>query len=329
MIGIIETISNITGTLEIEIKSETRTGFAFDNPSVASNFLAPGWGELITADELRYDDLFGNPLIAEADSQTITDNQLRDYARLAIAYLERELNIDILPRLIRYADPIDEIGDVVIRTDIDDSAYLHAMQSRKQQQQLYIREPGYPYRVVPARRECFVKLRRRPVRDVLTANFVDPYHGSTLINLMPFRIIKKGLSGICYFRPRQLTGSANSFNYLWSMYLTVPYYNDMQDIFRIDYTTGYENCQDVPDDLRYIARKIAANTLLYILGLGKIAGISSRSVSLNSVSESISTTQSATSSYFGSTILGYQKEIKDWFVQNRSKYSRTLFGYLG
>jgi len=307
---------------------ETRIGSSFNNPDTSSSFLAPKWGTILTCDELRYSLLYGNPLIAEADSSTITDDMLNDYVRVSIGYLERELNIHILPRLIRFDDPIGEDGTPIIRTDINDTAYLSTLKTRKQQTLLYLREQGYPYRVIAMRHECFVKLRHRPVRDVLTANFVDPFYGNTIIDLMPYRIVKKNMSGICYFRPRQLTARSQTFQYIFQQYLVNPYMVDLQDIFRIDYTTGYENSQDVPDDLRYILQKISSITLMAIFGLGKIAGIASRSVSLNSVSESISTTQSATSSYFGSTIFQYQKEIKEWFAQNRSKYSRTIIGKL-
>ena len=105
---------------------ETRTGFTFNNPDINNDYHAPNWGLLVTADELRYDELFGNQLIAEADSQSITDDQLLDYARLAIGYLERELNIDILPRRIRYEDPIGEDGTAEARTDFNDTTWSTA-----------------------------------------------------------------------------------------------------------------------------------------------------------------------------------------------------------
>lgn len=309
---------------------ETRQGFAFNNPDVDSDYLAPAWGRLVHPNELRHDELFGNPLIAEADSQSITDEQLSDYERIATRQVEVELNIDVLPRLIRYDNLIDGNGDEIDRTDIDDSTYLAAFNNdRKQQSALYLTEAGYPYRVVAARRESFIKLRRRPVRSVLTANFVDPYFGNTIINLMPYRVIKKGFSGICYFRPRQLTAQVNTFNYLWQNYLLSPYSRDRQSIYLIDYESGYENCQDVPDEIRNVIKKIAAVILLNIYGDGKLAAIANRSVSLNSVHESIGTTLSATSATFGARIMQYQKEIKEWFKNNRQKYSRTMFGNLG
>jgi hypothetical protein len=307
--------------------AETRTGFTFNNPDTISSFIAPNWGMLVTADELRYDQLFGNPLIAAADSQAITDDQLNDYVRVAIRYLEVELNIDILPRRIRYNSLIDEAGAEIPRTDFDDSDFVSRM-NRKQLSELYIQEPGYPYRTVAARRECRVKLRRRPVRDLLTAKFVDPYFGNVIFDLMPYRLLKQGFVGVCYFRPRQLSARMNNYLYIWNNYLFSPYSNDRQSLFLIDYETGYENCQDVPDEFRNIVAKISACTLMNIYGDGKFAAVASRSVNLNSVSESISTTMSATNAAFGARIIQYQKEIKTWFAQNRQKYSRTIIGKL-
>jgi len=307
---------------------ETRVGFAFDNPDTTSNYHAPGFGLLVSHDELRYDELFGNPLIAEADSQSITDEQLLDYARIAIRFLEVELNIDILPRRIRYDDGIGEDGSVEERTDYDDSTYIANM-TPKQLSELYIREQGYKFDIIRARKQFRVKFRRRPVRDVLSANFVDPYFGNTIIDLMPYRIVKKGYTGVTYFQPRLLTSRSNTFNRLWQYYLYPTYSRDLQRIFLLDYETGYTNCQNVPDELRNIVKKLAAVTLMNIYGDGKLAAIANRSVSLNSVSESIGTTLSATSAAYGARIIQYQKEIKEWFIQNRSKYSRTSIGRLG
>jgi hypothetical protein len=311
-----------------KMADETRKGFAFDNPDITSNYHAPRWGEIVTADELRYDEMFGNALTAETDSQVITDKQLLDYARVSIAYLERKLSIDILPRRIRYEDGIGEDGEEESRTDIDDSTYIANM-TDKQKEMLYIREQGYPYRVIAARKEFMIKLRRRPVRNILTANFVDPYYGSTIIDLKPYRIIKKGFSGICYFRPRLLTTRSNTFQYVWDRYVTGYIGKDLHRIFLIDYETGYDNCVKVPDELRNIIKKMATITLMNIYGDGRTAAIASRSVSLNNVSESISTTLSATNAMFGARIIQYQKEIKDFFDNNATKYSRILFGKLG
>jgi len=300
-------------------------GFAFNNPDLTNDYHAPSWGLLVSPHELRYDELFGNPLIAEADSFAFTDEQLMDYARTAIAYVERELNIDIIPRLIRYDDRIDASGNEVPRLDIDDSDYLSKLKTGKQRDHLYIRESGYAYRVIQARREARLKLRRRPVREVLTAKFVDPY-GKSVIDLMPYRIVKKGLVGVIYFRSNRNL-ALRGWDAIWETYL-LRYPKDMQDTFLIDYTTGYSNAETVPDDLRYIIKKISAVTLMATYGDGKMSSIASRSVNLNSVSESISTTMSATSAAFGARILQYQKDIKQWFALNTAKYARPSIGSL-
>lgn len=306
----------------------TLIGFAFNNPDETNDYHAPKWGLLVSPDELRYDELFGNPLIAEADSFAFMNEQLLDYVRLAIAEVERFLNIDILPRLIRYNDRIDGNGNEVPRSDIDDVAYLTTLKTEKQRNDLYRREPGYPYRVISAKHEARIKLRRRPVRDVLSANFADPYTGNTVVNLMPYRIVKKDLTGVCYFRPNRLTGGSYGWDIIWQTYFIAPYSRDMQDIFMIDYTTGYEKASHVPDDLRWLIKKLSAINLMATYGDGKFAAVASRSVSLNSVSESISTTMSATSAAFGARILQYQKEIKEWLAVNKQKYSRTSIGVL-
>ena len=307
-----------------------RYGFTFNNPDTTSNYHAPSFGFIVHPHDLRYDSLFGNDLIAANNSQSYTDDQLADYIRCAVSWVEQELNIDILPRRIRYMDRIGYGGQDIPRPDVAeaDQDFL-SKRNRKQKSEQYIREQGYAYRVTQARAEARVKLRRRPVRDVLTAKFVDPYFGNTVIDLMPYRIIKPGLSGVCNFRPNAYPSRGYNFNYIWQTYLLSPYYRNMQSLFLIDYESGYENCEDVPNELRDLIKAVATLTLYNTFGLGKIAGIASQSVSLNSVSESMSTTQSATSSLFGAHILYLQKWVAEWMKQNRSKYSRTNIGNLG
>jgi hypothetical protein len=306
---------------------ESRTGFSFNNPDLDADYFAPSWGLLVTADELRYDELFGNQLIAEADSQSITDEQLLDYIRLAIGYMEQELHIDILPRRVRYYNLLDGAGNEIERNIPEDVEYLASM-NPKQKALLYKRENGYAYKLIPAKHSLFIRLRRRPLRRVLSAVLVDDYYGREIINLYPYRVEKKGLSSTLHFRPKMIGGGSFRYSYLWQPRIFNQYFKNIPDVFKIDYETGYENCADVPDDIRNIVKKIAACTLMNIYGDGKLAAVASRSVNLNSVSESINTTLSATSATFGARIIQYQKEIREWFAVNRSSYSRTNIGSL-
>ena len=309
--------------------TEARIGFAFNNPDLTSNYHAPRFGLLVSPDDIRYDQMAGNPLIAEQNSQAYVDEQLLDCARLGIAYMERELNIDILPRRVRYQGNVDGNGNEVVRADVvaADASLLSQMNDI-QKYDLYVEELGYPYRLIHAKHEMMVKLRRRPVRDVLTASFVDPYFSNKIIDLMPYRLVKKGLSGICYFRPKMVPGRGLIYSSLFSTMLLQPWYKDLHNVILIDYDTGYENAAAVPGDLRQIIVKVAARYLLHTFSEAKVAGITSRSVSLNSVSESITTPMSAENAFFGARLRWYDTEINEWLKHNRSKYSRTVLGAL-
>lgn len=307
--------------------SENRTGFCFNNPDVSSSYHAPGWGLLVTSDDLRYDQLFGNPLIAEADSQYFTDEQLLDYARQSISWLEMILNIHILPRRIRYQPQIDDFGNEIIRADINDTDFISRM-TPLQKTQLYLQETGYSYKSIAVRQECFIRLRHRPLRKVLTANFVNPFNRTTILDLMPFRVEKKGFSSRVNFVLSRINSGNIPATYRWQDFIFGGKQRGGVNRFLIDYETGYENCQDVPIEFRYIILKFAACLLMNTYGDGKLSAIANRSVSLSGVSESIGTTLSATSAAFGARIIQYQKEIKE-FEKNKAKYSNQIFGNLG
>ena len=99
--------------------TEYRVGFAFENPDLTSSRYAPNWGLLLTADEQRYINLFGTRLVSPDASQTYDDKMLMYYNDTAIAIVERDLDIDIYPRIVRWDDFIDPTdGHVIKRDDI-------------------------------------------------------------------------------------------------------------------------------------------------------------------------------------------------------------------
>lgn len=101
---------------------------------------------------------------------------------------------------------------------------------------------------------------------------------------------------------------------------------DYPDAYHIDYTTGFKNAELIPDDLRDIIGKIATLKMLNVIGDGLLAGFSSSSLSLDGMSESFSSTQSATSAYYGARIKVYQDEIKEYIDENRNKYGNFRLG---
>ena len=80
--------------------------------------------------------------------------------------------------------------------------------------------------------------------------------------------------------------------------------------FRVNYTAGYAKGK-VPADIREVVGKLASLGPLNVFGditLG--AGLQSQSLSIDGLSESVTTTNSSTNAGFGARILEYTKELK-------------------
>lgn len=295
--------------------SEFRIGFGFNNPDLTSNHYAPGWGLLVTPDELRYISCFGTKLVSSDASQTYTNETLQYYIDNAIGLLEADLAMDIFPRIVRYRDSVDSLsGDIIPRTDIPIN------------ESNLIREPGYPYRKTNAQHYLFIRLRRHPLQKILSAKLVDPFQ-KTVIDVFPWRHERPGLTSSVQFFPT--TGSSWSIPFFNQQngYINYPY-NNFPEAFFIDYITGWVSVKDVPRDICEVVRKLASIAFLADFGDGRSAAVASQNASLNSVSESFSTTMSATNAMYGARILQWQKEIKLWYKNNRSNYMRSSIGIL-
>lgn len=102
-------------------------------------------------------------------------------------------------------------------------------------------------------------------------------------------------------------------NLLWRSRQYIPNY------WHVRYLTGFEK---IPSDLLNVLGKIAAKNILHIAGdiiLGS-AGIASYSLSLDGLSQSISTTSSATNAGYGARITQYNEEIKTIMPILQQKY---------
>ena len=102
----------------------------------------------------------------------------------------------------------------------------------------------------------------------------------------------------------------------------------VQLFYLIDYDAGFETSDDIPQDLREIIAKQAAVSLLNIIGDGLMSGFSSSSLSMDGLSESFSSTQSATSAYFGARIKEYKDDISSYIKQNKYKFANMPIGSL-
>ena len=102
--------------------------------------------------------------------------------------------------------------------------------------------------------------------------------------------------------------------------------NYIPNYWNVDYTTGFEK---VPDDLQDAVAKIASMQVLAILGdIAFGAGIANTSISIDGLSQSIGTTQSAENSLFSARIRQFQSELKDEKIMLRNKYKGIQFASL-
>jgi len=101
---------------------------------------------------------------------------------------------------------------------------------------------------------------------------------------------------------------------------TIPNY------WRIVYSTGFDI---IPSDLLMAVGKMASIMILHQIGdliLG--AGISSLSLGVDGLSQSISTTKSATTSAYGARVKNYIDDLKVELQQLKDKYSGFIMGVL-
>jgi len=93
--------------------------------------------------------------------------------------------------------------------------------------------------------------------------------------------------------------------------------------WEITYITGFDT---PPADLINIVGKLASINLFHILGdLIVGAGIASKSISADGLSQTINTTSSATNSGYGARVLAYTKEIEKALALAKARYTGITF----
>lgn len=288
--------------------TSVKVGWTFDNYAPS-----PGeWGELYTADDMRYTMLFGIDTVAADVAQSEwEDVQFVQAVREALGEFEDYLSMDIRRRkyVTRPSDSLTQgrfWSTNVDYTDEDD-----------------------PYDFDPHlwNEYGFLQLRHWPLISVSRAKWYSPVGGEIMdmINNGWLRLHKQfgqvrmfPTGGFSY-------GPYSVYGPLW----TNNYADRYPGGFQLDYETGYKTAEFVPEGLRGVIGKYAAIKCLATVGDGLLAGFSSQSVSLDGLSESFSSTQSATSAYFGARIAQYTKEIDAWLKRNRYKFSPPPISFTG
>jgi hypothetical protein len=262
----------------------------------------PGkWGEICTPDDLRETWIWGNDFKA-TNGKTFSDAQIRYFVDMAVAEMERRLNITIKKVRVR-CNPEKRNMEKGKDYDVEEGYYEFKQYKIEK------------YGIIATRRKPVVKLHRLylltrfiPSQNLIDTTVVDKTKGLLKMLKRPVRQTETSIGIQTAINPY---GSE-----LFNPYL----------FYEIDYDAGFETAADVPLDLRMAISKSAAIGLLNSIGDGLMAGFSSSSLSMDGMSESFSSTQSATSAYFGARIQQYMKELDGFVEEVKRKYGFLQIG---
>jgi len=299
---------------ESELSPAIRGGLANQKVGYSFGNYAPPpdeWGEVLTPDDVRYTYLWGiDATASDVAESDFTDEQLRFFIREALGEFERMLTIDIRKHVYKCNPAVTLKRSKYWRAGVD-----------------YTDEDDpYPYDPILWQNFGFQQLRHVPVLSVERAVMKNPVQGQMMDLLATnwLRVAKQ--TGQIHMYP---SGGAAYGPFASGVLPWRIFGGRYADAFEFDYTTGFYSAEFVPDDLRAVIGKYVTIKAMASIGDGLLAGFSSQSVSLDGLSESFSSTQSATSAYFGARIIQYQKEVKEWLEGNRMKYGVIPLSFVG
>lgn len=288
-----------------------KIGYTFGNYSPPKG----EWGKIYTADDIRYTMLFGIDCIGSDIAQSeFSDEQFDQIVLESLGEFEGYLDMDIRRRSYKTFQSQPSDGHTRSRFWRDGVDYTHE-------------DEPYDFDPQEWSHYGFVQLRHWPVIKVTRAVWMSPIQ-SEIIDMVDQKWVRldKQFGQVRMFPTQGVTyGPFSVYGSLWTGMGARRYPGG----FEFDYETGYESADFVPEGLRATVAKYATIKALAAVGDGILAGFSSQSVSLDGLSESFSSTQSATSAYFGARIKQYSDEIKEWLVRNRYKYSPVGISFVG
>jgi hypothetical protein len=274
-------------------------GYTFEN------YHAPEgeWGTILTADDMRYTYCWGVDMRA-TNGMSYTDGQIRFHIESSLEEMERRLNITIKKKRIACEPQRRGLQHGI---DYDEE------------------EAYYTFRRERIQRNGMITTRKRPVLSMTRLDLLS--RTDKIFSYLNNSTIDK-TKGIIRFFNRPI-GPSDSTRAVQSA--TLPYGPDTyssQLFYAIDYVAGFESSDAVPKDLRAAIGKMCAIELLNIIGDGLLAGFSSSSLSMDGVSESFSSTQSATSATYGARIKEYGDELNGYIKANKLKFGNIPLGSL-
>ena len=277
-------------------------GYSFNNYKVPEG----KWGTIVTPDDCRYTFLWGTDFKA-TNGQMFTDEQIQWFIDAATREMERQLNITIVKRRIK-SDFTVESKHLVKGVDYDDE------------------ETPYDFSFRKIQRYGMIQTKQRPILNVTRCTLINKGQNDD-VDLLP-SVVPDKKNGVLKFlkRPWKPSDTHVGISDSISRYGAETWNSHL--FYAVDYDAGFESSDEVPADLRHMIGKMAAISLLNVIGDGLMSGFSSSSLSMDGVSESFSSTQSATSAFFGARIAVYQKEVQEYIAQNKYKFGFFRVGAL-
>ena len=274
-------------------------GYTFGNYQVPEGF----WGDIITTDDLRYTYLWGVDFRA-SNGASFTDDQIQFFIDAALEEVERLLNITIKKTRV-ISEP--ERRDLQKGIDYDEG------------------ESYYTFKRERVQRQGFIKTKKRPVISISRLDLLN--RNNRITSLLRASTLDNNKGLIKFFnRPFRIGDSTRAVE--TALYVYGGDSLERNLFYAIDYIAGFETSDDVPTDLREVIAKKAAVSLMNIIGRGLLSGFSSSSLSMDGVSESFSSIQSATSAFYGADIKEYKDDIANYIEQNKFKFGHVVMGSL-
>ena len=266
------------------------------------NYKAPdgSWGEILTTDDMRgY--LWGIDFRA-SNGEPYTDEQIKFFIDAAMEETERILNITIKKTRIA-SEP--ERRNLVKGKDYD------------------VAEPYYKFKRERVQLTGMINTKKRPLISVSKLDLLSRHN--RIIPMLESANIDRTKGRIEFLdRPLRMGDTTRAVQTAMFPYGAGTFERNL--FYAIDYVAGFETSDDVPTDLREFVGKKTAVSLMNIIGRGLMAGFSSSSISMDGVSESFSSTQCATSAFYGADIKEYKDDIETYIAENRNKFGFIVMG---
>ncbi len=261
----------------------------------------PEFGCFIHPDELRHVLFVGNSLLVTVNGEQLTDYQLKNWIDHNVYVLANKLNYDLYPRLWRYNDFNKKTREIEEFAEYD-NIYFDKLNSN-----VFI-----------------VKLRHRPICRLISWKVYSPFNNQFIIDLTDKAIIHShsGIIQAYYY----LVQGQNY--YISPKQYSSMYAGNVSLIHKIDYVSGFDKANRIPEELKEVIFNQMIIDVMSAYGDGIVGGLASSSVSVGVLSESIGTTISATSAYFGARIVEKQKWIEEWFKTRAPYYKGVRLGNL-